>query len=98
MMNFFKIRTLVVKEWEEVFKNRMVLITVLPYLTGMSGLIYLATALVLGGMFLNYTIRMKLDKQDNTLPMRTFRFSITYLAILFAALLVDHYFLLQLNL
>jgi protoheme IX farnesyltransferase len=76
----------------------LVLITVLPYLTGMSGLIYLATALVLGGMFLNFAIRMKLDKQDTTLPMRTFRFSITYLAILFAALLVDHYFLLQLNL
>jgi protoheme IX farnesyltransferase len=76
----------------------LVLITVLPYLTGMSGLIYLATALVLGGMFLNYAIRMKLDRQDNTLPMRTFRFSITYLAILFAALLVDHYLFLQLSL
>jgi protoheme IX farnesyltransferase len=76
----------------------LVLITVLPYLTGMSGLIYLATALVLGGMFLNYVIRMKLDRQDNTLPMRTFRFSITYLAILFAALLVDHYLFLQLSL
>ena len=76
----------------------LVLITVLPYLTGMSGLIYLVTALVLGGMFLNYAIRMRLDKDDVALPMRTFKFSITYLSILFAALLVDHYFLLQLSL
>jgi protoheme IX farnesyltransferase len=75
----------------------LVLITVLPYLTGMSGLIYLATAIVLGGMFLNYAIRMKVDKEDMSLPMRMFRFSITYLAMLFAALLIDHYFLLQLS-
>ena len=73
----------------------LVLITVLPYLTGMSGLIYLATALVLGGMFLNHAIRMRLDKDDVALPMRTFKFSITYLTILFAALLIDHYFLIQ---
>jgi len=75
----------------------LVLITVLPYLTGMSGLIYLATALVLGGMFLNHAIRMRLNKEDVELPMRTFRFSITYLAILFAALLIDHYFLIQVS-
>jgi protoheme IX farnesyltransferase len=73
----------------------LVLITVLPYLTGMSGLIYLATALVLGGMFLKHAIRMRLNKDDVALPMRTFKFSITYLAILFAALLIDHYFLIQ---
>ncbi|MDH3848927.1 MAG: heme o synthase, partial [Gammaproteobacteria bacterium] len=74
----------------------LVVITVLPYLTGMSGLIYLGTALVLGAIFLNYAIRMKIETDDAELPMRTFRFSITYLAILFAALLVDHHFLLQL--
>ena len=76
----------------------LVLITILPYLTGMSGLIYLATALVLGGVFLTYAVRMKFGGDDPALPMRTFRFSITYLTILFAALLVDHYFLLQLSL
>jgi protoheme IX farnesyltransferase len=76
----------------------LVVITILPYLTGMSGLIYLGTALVLGAIFLNYAIRMKIETEDTELPMRTFRFSITYLAILFAALLVDHYFLLQLSL
>ena len=76
----------------------LVVITILPYLTGMSGLIYLGTALVLGAIFLNYAIRMKIETEDTELPMRTFRFSITYLAILFAALLVYHYFLLQLSL
>ena len=76
----------------------LVVITIMPYLTGMSGLIYLATALALGARFLSYAIRMKVDADDAELPMRTFRFSISYLAILFAALLVDHYFLLQVSL
>jgi len=76
----------------------LVVITIIPYLTGMSGLIYLVTAMILGGMFLNYAIRMKADPDDAALPMRTFKFSITYLAILFAALLVDHYFLIQISL
>ena len=75
----------------------LVVITILPYLTGMSGLIYLGTALILGAIFLNFAIRMKIEPDDAELPMRTFKYSITYLAILFAALLVDHYFLLQLN-
>ena len=75
----------------------LVLITIMPYLTGMSGLIYLVTAMILGGMFLNYAIRMKMEPDDLALPMRTFKFSITYLAILFAALMVDHYFLIQLS-
>ena len=76
----------------------LVVITIIPYLTGMSGLIYLVTAMILGGMFLNYAIRMKADPDDAALPMRTFKFSITYLAILFAALMVDHYFLIQFSL
>ena len=76
----------------------LVVITVIPYLIGMSGLIYLATALGLGAMFLNYAIRMRLDSDDVALPMRTFKFSITYLAVLFAALLIDHYFLIQFSL
>jgi protoheme IX farnesyltransferase len=75
----------------------LVVITVIPYLTGMSGLIYLAAAIGLGVVFLNYAIRMVRDRDDVELPMRTFKFASTYLAILFAALLVDHYFLLQLN-
>ncbi len=76
----------------------LVVITVIPYLTGMSGLIYLAAAVALGAVFLNYAVRMLRDRDDVLLPMRCFKFSITYLAVLFAALLVDHYFMLQLSL
>ncbi|MDH4049373.1 MAG: heme o synthase [Gammaproteobacteria bacterium] len=75
----------------------LVLITILPYLSGMSGLIYLLAALLLGGVFLWYAIRLKLDSSVE-LPMRVFWFSINYLMILFAALLVDHYFLIRFTL
>jgi heme o synthase len=75
----------------------LALITIIPYLTGMSGLIYLLAALVLDAVFLAYAIRMRRNPADLSLPMRTFKFSISYLGILFAALLVDHYFLLQLS-
>ena len=68
----------------------LVLVTLLPYLTGMSGLIYLATALVLGGFFLFRAFQLKM-RSDARLPMRTFSFSIKYLALLFAGLLIDHY-------
>ena len=76
----------------------LVLITIIPYLTGMSGLIYLSVALVLDAMFLYHAIQMRRVPEDLELPMKTFKFSITYLGVLFAALLVDHYFLFQLNL
>lgn len=75
----------------------LVVITIMPYLTGMSGLIYLFAALLLGAVFLYYAIRMRRDEQDLELPMRTFRFSITYLTLLFTALLIDHYLLYQIN-
>jgi len=75
----------------------MVLVTIIPYLSGMSGLIYLVTALVLGGRFLYYAARLKKD-DGVELPMQVFRFSINYLMILFAALLVDHYFIVRLAL
>ena len=68
----------------------LVIVTLLPYLTGMSGLIYLAAALGLGGVFLYRALQLKMSK-DERLPMQTFAYSITYLALLFAALLVDHY-------
>ena len=65
-------------------------ITVLPFLTGMAGIFYLAAALVLDGLFLRHAWMLRQsDRAD--LPMRVFRFSINYLALLFAALLVDHY-------
>src|SRR5688572_6134474 len=64
-------------------------VTLMPFVTGMSGLIYLGAALVLNGMFIWYAWRMRSDAAH--LPMKVFRFSITYLMWLFAALLVDHY-------
>ncbi len=70
------------------------LVTILPYLSGMSGLIYLLAALALGGMFLWHAIRLKLD-EGSEMPMRVFRFSINYLMTLFAALLIDHYFMIR---
>ena len=70
----------------------LVLVTILPYLSGMSGLIYLAAALSLGGVFLWYAIRLRLNHNPR-LPMRVFKYSINYLMFLFAALLVDHYFI-----
>jgi protoheme IX farnesyltransferase len=73
----------------------LVIVTLLPYLTGMSGLIYLAAALVLGGFFLFHAWRLRV-RSDARLPMRTFSFSITYLALLFAALLLDHYVVIKL--
>jgi protoheme IX farnesyltransferase len=72
----------------------LVLITILPYLSGMSGLIYLGTALVLGGRFLWFAVRLSVD-EDDALPMRVFRFSINYLMVLFTALLFDHYYLIR---
>lgn len=66
--------------------------TLLPYLTGMSGFIYLTTALMLNGRFLYYVLALQRGQRPD-LPMRTFRYSITYLMLLFAALILDHYFL-----
>ena len=75
----------------------LVLVTILPYLIGMSGIIYLLTALVLDAYFLYYAIQMYRVPDDMELPMRTFKFSISYLGFLFAALLVDHYLLYQIS-
>jgi protoheme IX farnesyltransferase len=65
-------------------------VTLMPFVTGMSGLIYLAAALVLNAMFMFYALQLKLTERAH-LPMKVFRFSITYLMWLFAALLADHY-------
>ena len=64
--------------------------TLLPFMIGMSGLIYLAAALVLDARFLWQAIVLKVTRRDE-LPMRMFRFSISYLMWLFLALLIDHY-------
>jgi protoheme IX farnesyltransferase len=79
--------------WHVLFYTVLLLvITVLPYLTGMSGLFYLGGALVLGAGFLYYAIRL-LDPPDEFFAMRVFNYSIVYLMALFAFLLVDHYML-----
>ena len=65
-------------------------VSILPTLLGMSGLVYLIGAALLGIGFLYYAVALKVsDRAD--LPMRTFGYSITYLMVLFALLLVDHY-------
>ncbi|RUM77495.1 MAG: protoheme IX farnesyltransferase [Candidatus Thioglobus sp.] len=74
----------------------LLLVTLLPYLAGMSGLIYLASALILGFMFLAYSIKIYRNPDDNKIAWATFMFSVNYLMLLFVALLVDHYWLITL--
>jgi len=69
----------------------LILSTLLPFLTGMSGLIYLGAALLLNARFLYFVLALHRGVRPD-LPIRTFRFSITYLMLLFAALIIDHYF------
>jgi protoheme IX farnesyltransferase len=65
-------------------------VSLLPYVIRMSGLAYLVAASVLGAVFLLYALRIYLAYSD-AVAQKTFRYSIVYLALLFAALLVDHY-------
>ena len=69
----------------------LTLVTLMPFLTRMSGLLYLVTALGLNAGFLYYALAMKITARAE-LPMRVFKFSVQYLMWLFAALLLDHYF------
>jgi protoheme IX farnesyltransferase len=69
----------------------LLIVTLLPYLTGMSGLVYLGSAVLLGSIFLWFAVLMMRHK-DNRTAMRTFGYSIVYITMLFAALIVDHYF------
>lgn len=66
------------------------LVTVLPYLTGMTGIVYLAAALILDGIFLYYVLALQI-KRSRPLAIKTFVYSIVYLMLIFTALLVDHY-------
>ena len=68
----------------------LVVVTVLPWAAHMSGVFYLAGALVLGAVFLWYAWKL-LDPPDEFFAMRTFKYSIVYLMALFAFLLVDHW-------
>jgi protoheme IX farnesyltransferase len=65
-------------------------VSLLPYVVQMSGLAYLLSAIALGGIFIGYALRIYFAYSD-AVAQRTFRYSIAYLALLFTALLVDHY-------
>jgi len=70
----------------------LVLVTLLPYLTGMSGSLYLTAAVLLGAGFLYYsTVLRRTD--DSRIALKTFHYSISYLVALFSFLLLDHYIL-----
>jgi protoheme IX farnesyltransferase len=68
----------------------LIVVTVLPYITGMTGLFYLFGALALGAGFLYYSLQLKFAPRQDS-PMATFRYSIWYLMALFSFLLIDHY-------
>jgi len=68
----------------------LILVTMLPFITSMSGVLYLLGATILNGIFLAYALRMKWWPRPG-LPMRTFGYSIVYLMGIFTLLLVDHY-------
>jgi protoheme IX farnesyltransferase len=68
----------------------LIAVTLMPYATQMSGLIYITGALALDAVFLYYAVKIYLDYSDQ-LARRAFRYSIWYLAALFTVLLVDHY-------
>ena len=68
----------------------LILCTLLPVVIGMSGLVYLASSSVLDARFLYLALALQRSVRPD-LPIRTFRFSITYLMALFAALIADHY-------
>lgn len=68
----------------------LIIVTLLPYLTGMSSFFYLGGALVLGIGFLYYAVRL-MRPPNELFAFKTFQYSILYLAALFAFLLIDHY-------
>ena len=68
----------------------LVAVSLMPYGLGMSGIIYLVSAFILNGIFLAYVIKLY-RKYSDDLAKRTFTYSIIYLTLIFAALLVDHY-------
>lgn len=73
----------------------LALVCLLPYLVGMTGIIYLLGSCALNAGFLYYALKLKYAAQEST-AMQTFKFSILHLMLLFLVLLVDHYFKLTL--
>lgn len=73
-----------------VYTVLLVGITLVPLFIGMSGLLYLVMALALGLIYLGFSIFMLIDDNPK-LPIRSFKFSIVYLAVLFVGFVLDHY-------
>ena len=68
----------------------LILVSLLPFVVLMSGVLYLISSLILGAIFLYYSVRLYFD-QDNEHAFPTFVYSIYYIFLIFAALLVDHF-------
>jgi protoheme IX farnesyltransferase len=69
----------------------LIIVTMSPFSLGMSGLIYLICATILNAFFLYYVIMLYKNYSDR-LSMKTFRYSIIYLSLIFSAMLIDHYY------
>ena len=74
----------------------MIVVTFMPVGSGMSGLIYFLSALILNAIFLYYVVKLYKNYSDK-LSMKTFKYSIVYLSLIFSALLLDHYFKISLQ-
>jgi len=83
-VNFTKIQIL-------LYTILLFIVTMMPFIIQMSGLIYLSGAVALGIGFLYYAVRLYREEEPNIIAMKTFGYSIYYLTLLFAFLLVDHY-------
>jgi protoheme IX farnesyltransferase len=80
----------VTKDFVLYYTILLIVVTLLPYLTGMSGVLYMIAALLLGAGFLGYAIQLR-GSDDSRVALRTFHYSISYLVALFSFLLLDHY-------
>ena len=79
--------------WQILFYTiLLVLVSVLPWIAGMSGVFYLGGALVLGSVFVYYAVRL-MNPPSEAFAMQVFGYSIWYLMALFAFLLIDHWLL-----
>ncbi|MDA0687436.1 MAG: heme o synthase [Proteobacteria bacterium] len=73
-----------------VYTVMLVIVSAFPYFSGMSGLLYLVSAMALGAGFMVWSVKLMVKPGPST-AMDTFKYSIVYLALLFVALVVDHY-------
>ena len=74
-----------------LYTTLLFIITLLPYITGMSGIIYLTTTVILSLIFLRYAIKIYKEPNNTKIAFATFKYSINYLIIIFISLIADHY-------